>query len=124
MDPRLQVTTDDGKNLSNMQQYSIGPFRVDNEQKTITLGKGHYSLSKEIVFGLTSETLIEGVRFTSKGVDMLIAYPARVSGRDVVDVRSVIIATAQDKETAILIAELLNKAREPKSNDAENELKG
>ena len=40
----------------------------------------------------------------------MIAYLVRAFGRDVIDARSVIIATAQDSETAALIVKLLNEA--------------
>lgn len=56
-------STPDGYKL--VECYSIGPFTIDPESRTLTLASGVYTLRRPIVFGLTPLTVVSDVEYRS-----------------------------------------------------------
>jgi len=49
---------------SEFPEYSIGPFAVDNVNRSVTLAPGIYTLKGPLVFGILPTTRIEGVHYS------------------------------------------------------------
>lgn len=52
--------------------YSIGPFDINQDLKTITLQPGTYVLTRPITFGILDGTVVEGVRYDGRPGHMMV----------------------------------------------------